>query len=97
MSNLSGNKDNSIVKTYSKDKLKDIKNDPVYTNLNDQELNTLEYELAILIDKRKYFQYYWSLLKKKHLILFTFIPANDYNLITIKICLLLLAFSLISL
>ena len=34
-------------------------------NLNDQELNTLEYEIAIIIDKRTYFQYYWSLLKKK--------------------------------
>ena len=62
--------------------------------LNDQELNTLEYNLAILYDKRTYFQYYWSLLKKKQLILFTFIPADDYNLLSIKICLFLLSFSL---
>ena len=62
--------------------------------MNDQELNTLEYEIAILIDKRTYFQYYWSLLKKKHLIFFTFLPSNDYNLMTIKICLFLLSFSL---
>ena len=62
--------------------------------MNDQELNTLEYEIAILIDKRTYFQYYWSLLKKKHLIFFTFLPTNDYNLMTIKICLFLLSFSL---
>ena len=62
--------------------------------LNDEELNDLEYELAILIDKRTYFQYYNSLIKKKHLILFTFYPANDYNLIAVKISLLLLSFSL---
>ena len=62
--------------------------------LNDQELNTLEYESAIQIDKRKYIQYYWSLLKKKNILLFTFFPSNDYNLMTIKICLLLTSFSL---
>ena len=63
-------------------------------NINDEELNTLEYEIAIIYDKRSYFQYYWSLLKKKQLILFAFLPANDYNLFTIKISLFLLAFSL---
>ena len=66
----------------------------IYSNLNDEEINTLEYELAIIYDKRTYFQYYWSLLKKKHLILFTFLPSNDYNLFTIKISLFLLSFSL---
>ena len=63
-------------------------------NLNDQELNTLEYELAIIIDKRTYFQYYWSLLKKKQIILFTFLPARDYNLLSLKFALFLLSFSL---
>ena len=36
------------------------------------EINSLEYAIALKIDKRTYFQYYWSLLKKKNLILFTF-------------------------
>ena len=62
--------------------------------MNDQELNTLKYEKALIYDKRSYFQYYWSLLKKKHLILFTFFPQNDYNLKTLKISLFLLVFSL---
>ena len=73
---------------------KTIENDFKYKDLNDQELNTLEYEVAIILDKRNYFQYYWSLLKKKHLLLFTFYPNNDYNLVTVKICLFLLSFSL---
>ena len=60
----------------------------------DQELNSLEYELAKEYDKRTYLQYYWSLLKKKHLILFTFLPAEDYNLLTIKISLFIISFSL---
>jgi len=62
--------------------------------LNDQELNSLEYKLAIQYDKRNYFEYYWSLLKKKHLIFFSFIPTNDYNIISIKICLFFISFSL---
>ena len=65
-----------------------------YNNLNDQELNMLEYEKAIKVDKRNYFQYYWSLLKKKQILLFTFLPAKDYNLITLKICLFLTSFCL---
>ena len=63
-------------------------------NLNDEELNNLEYSLALIVDKRSYFQYYWSLLKKKQLIFFTFLPADDYNLLSIKILLFLLSFSL---
>ena len=57
-------------------------------------MNSLKYEIAIKIDKRTYFQYYFSLLKKKQLLIFAFLPVNDYNLMTIKISLLLLAFSL---
>ena len=78
---------------YSKD-IKDMKNDIRFKNMNDQELNTLEYEIAVVIDKRTYFQYYWSLLKKKQLLIFTFYPTEDYNLFTIKICLFLFSFSL---
>ena len=79
---------------------KNIKNVQMYLDkykikdLNDEEINNLEYEEAIIIDKRTYFQYYYSLLKKKNLILFAFLPSNDYNLSVIKISLLLLSFSL---
>ena len=60
----------------------------------DQELNTLSYGKALILDKRTFSQYYCSLIKKKHLILFTFLPINDYNLRYIKIMLFLLSFSL---
>jgi len=65
-----------------------------YYKLNDQEMNSLEYSIAIKFDKRTYFQYYFSLLKQKQLILFAFYPNNDYNLMTLKISLFLLSFSL---
>ena len=62
--------------------------------LNDEEINNLNYNMALVIDKRTYFQYYFSLLKKKHLILFIFLPTNDYNLIPIKIILFIISFSM---
>jgi len=66
----------------------------IRVHLNDEEMNSLCYRDALILDKRTYFQYYYSLLKKKHLILFIFLPSNDYNLIYIKLSLFLLAFSL---
>ena len=62
--------------------------------LNDEEINSLSYQEALIIDKRTYFQYYCSLLRKKHIILFTFYPNNDYNLAFIKLSLFLISFSL---
>ena len=74
-----------------KSKLKE--NKQVY-QYNDIELNSLPYEKAIIYDKRAYTQYYISLLKEKHLMLFTFILKNDYNLFIIKLSLFIFSFSL---
>jgi len=62
--------------------------------LTEFEMNSLDYELALMRDRRTYFQYYWSILKQKHLILFTFLPVNDFNLASLKIVLFILSFSL---
>ena len=64
-----------------------------FNNLNDYELDTLEYEEALTIDKRTYSQYYLSLLKRKHILLFTLCQSKDYNFVSIKISLFLLSFS----
>jgi hypothetical protein len=61
---------------------------------NDYELNSLLYKDALLIDKRNYIQYYMSLIKTKHIILFIFMPSNDYNLIAIKLSLFIFSFCL---
>ena len=52
--------------------------------LDDFELNELEYLEAIKLDKRTFGQIYWSYLKRNHIILFTFFFRNDYNLSYIK-------------
>ena len=52
--------------------------------LDNFEINNLDYEEAVNKDKRSFFQIYWSILKREHLIIFTFFTRNDYNLIFIK-------------
>ena len=47
-------------------------------------MNSLSYKDALNKDKRTYFQYYYSLLKKKQNILFSFYPIRDYNSQIIK-------------
>ena len=80
---------------HSKEKITDNFNiNDEVEKLNDQEMNTLEYEKAIELDKRNYFQYYYSLLKKKQLFLFTFLPTNDYNIKALKIALFIVSFCL---
>ena len=61
---------------------------------NDAELNNLEYVFALRYDKRNYCEYYFSLLKTKHAILFTFFNNTDYNLKIIKIDLFIFNFAL---
>ena len=64
-----------------------------YQVYNENELNNMDYNYALKYDKRTYTQYYWSLIKKKHLIIFTFLSNNDYNIISIKINLFLVIFT----
>ena len=75
-------------------KTKNQKTEKKPKDYNDTELNSLEYKEALKIDKRNYLQYYWSLIKKKQLLIFAFYPTNDYNSMIIKICLFLFAFVL---
>ena len=86
INNYNNKKSKSIKKKKTKEKIKPF--------LNDQELNKLDYNKALILDKRTYMQYYVSLLKRKHLILFAFLPIRDYNLQYIKIMLFLISFSL---
>ena len=45
----------------------------------------MAYEKAVDLDKRTFLQNYWSKLKAKHLIIYTFISKNDHNIIYIKL------------
>jgi hypothetical protein len=70
-----------------------IKKNNILETYNDYELNSFSYEKALKKDKRTFFQYYKSLIKTKHPIIFSFFPINDYNPKLIKIALFLILFS----
>ena len=69
-------------------------NNPNINKYNDYELNNLSYNDALKYDKRSYTQYYFSLLKLKHIIIFTFYTKSDYNSRIIKIILFIFSFAL---
>jgi len=86
-----------INKNKSSNKIINIKSNNKYKieKFIDKEINSFDYEKALKYDKRSYLQYYISLLKLKHLLIFTFITKNDYNSRSIKICLFTFSFSLL--
>ena len=73
-------------------KLKDKQNFNKIINYNDYELNTMTYKNALEYDKRTYLQYYISLIKTKHPLIFSFYPIEDYNSFIIKLDLFFLSF-----
>ena len=79
------NLQNSIFNNNLNQKDGEIKLDGSIIKFNDYELNTLSYEEAIKYDKRNYTQFYLSLLKTKHILIFSFCSSNDYNSRIIKI------------
>ena len=48
------------------------------------ELNSLDFEKALIYDKRNFIQYYISSIKINNLLLFSFLPVKDYNVMIIK-------------
>ena len=83
-------KDKKEIKSENKIKIEKNENQ----KLNDYEMNSLSYENALKSDNRDYLTFYFSLLKNKQILIFTFCMKSDYNSTTIKIMLFLFSFSL---
>ena len=79
------------LKNNSQNKIKMIKN---IMNYNKEEINALTYNLALIYDKRSFCQYYNSLLKVKHNLIFSFCNNDDYNSKIIKIDLFFIGFTI---
>lgn len=62
-----------------------LENEESINNLSNYELDNLNYKQAIGLDKRTYLAYYWSLCKRKQLLLFAFWPEKDLNVFTMKL------------
>ena len=54
-------------------------------NFDDFELNNLDYIPACDYDKRSFIKTYWSVLKREHIGIMTFLAWNDYNIFYIKL------------
>ena len=91
---ISKKNDLSKIESINKNDKKKINIDTRVMQYNIYELNTLPYKEAIKEDRRTFIQYYFSLLKTKHLLMFSFYPVNDYNSKFIKIDLFLFYFSI---
>ena len=59
---------------------------------NNEEKNTFSYELALKYDSRTFCEYYISLIRTKHSIIFSFYTNTDYNSKIIKIDLFFINF-----
>ena len=85
------NSNNSISRNERKSKTNKIIKKMEYI---DYEINAFNYKEAIENDKRTYLQYYLSLIKTNHILIFSFFPRKDYNSCVIKICLFFFNFVL---
>ena len=82
-------KKSSILLKLTKPKLDGDESD-IIENTNkysEFELDDLEYSVALEYDKRTLLDFYLCLVKREHLIAFTFIYCKDFNLISIKLSL----------
>ena len=61
---------------------------------SDFELDDLEYSEAIIYDKRSFINLYIYIVKREHLIIFTFCYCKDFNLISIKLSLFIFSICL---
>ena len=78
---------------YSDEGIKEKKIKEKEMKFNDTELNLLLYQEATILDKRSFCQYYASLIKTKHIIVFYFCYNKDYNSRIIKIYLFFFTFT----
>ena len=88
------NKSLQLANKKENKKIKIKKNVKRKKKYSDTELNIIDFLIAKNNDKRGYVECYVSLVKTRHPLISSFIPNNDYNSKSIKICLLFFTFAL---
>jgi len=91
-SEMKGNTSEKTTKYNLKKSFNNNKENKGNKLFDNYELNHLDYEDAVILDKRSFCETYWSIIKREELILFTFVSSNDYNLFYIKIARLIFIF-----
>ena len=77
----------NIDEIKTRDSISKLQNYEKYLNknLDNFELNNLDYEQASELDNRGFCRTYWSVLLREHSALLTFVAWHDYNLFYVKI------------
>ena len=77
----------NIDEIKTRDSISKLQNYEKYLNknLDNFELNNLDYEQASELDNRVFCRTYWSVLLREHSALLTFVAWHDYNLFYVKI------------
>ena len=75
-------------------KIDDFKNLIQAMDYTDDEINDLSYDSALKNDKRTFWQFYISLIKTKHELIYAFFYNKDYNSKIIKIDIFVFGFAL---
>ena len=69
----------------SNDSSEEVTNIKKKEQLDNFELNNLDYNEACELDKRGFCKTYWSVLMREHVMIFTCFTCYDYNLLYVKI------------
>ena len=77
----------------SNSKINEAQNETIEKTYN--ELNFEKYKDDIINDNRTAMEFYFSLIKTKHLLFFPFIKKNDFNSRSMKVCFVILMIGLI--
>ena len=80
-------KKSSVLYDLTKPKQDEIDITENINKYSEFELDDLDYSVALEYDKRTLLYFFWCLVKREHLIVFTFIYCKDFNLISIKLSL----------
>ena len=88
METVSGKNNNNLIK------IKNNKGDVIKLSKTDSDIQDLDYEEAIIYDKRSYLRMYWGFLVDSQLILETFYTDNNLELFVIKLSFLVFTFQI---
>ena len=91
---LKGKKSENVNLNLNSEKTKKKGEDKINIIYGNSELNLMDYSEAKKLDKRNNLEIYFSLVKTNHPLISSFLPNNDYNSLTIKICLFFFSFCL---
>ena len=91
---------NNVLTENSKNKIISINEVDIFEKtkeimkFKEQELNEMDFRPALKLDKRNFCQFYLSLIKTKHDLIFSFCYNDDYNSKFIKIDLFFISFAM---